>query len=118
MYAQIVPTKKLPKRFHSFIYKIPENLVGKIKAGSVIEAPFRYKRLQGIVIATQNDTQIDKKKIREIFSLQHEISLTKEQLLLAEDVADYYMVALPLVIASFLPKVPKKAWKPLAQKTS
>ncbi|HLD81903.1 MAG TPA: primosomal protein N', partial [Patescibacteria group bacterium] len=53
-----------------------------------------------------------------IFSLQHEISLTKEQLLLAEDVADYYMVALPLVIASFLPKVPKKAWKPLAQKTN
>ncbi len=64
MYAQIKPLIKLKKELNLLDYIIPPQL--KIKAGQLVEIPFRHRNIYGIVFSIQNNTQQAEKTLKSI----------------------------------------------------
>lgn len=67
----------------TYDYKIPNNLIGLVRPGCLVEVPFGPRLIQGIVLDIKDSTEID--ATREIFSLlDPEPVLTSRQLQMAE----------------------------------
>ena len=49
MIAKIIPFIKLPRKFDSFDYAIPEGLETKIKTGHIVAVSFHKQNIRGLV---------------------------------------------------------------------
>ena len=85
MFAKVIieyATKELDK---TFIYKIPNNLLDKIKVGMKVSVPFGSKKIFGFVLEILN-------KAKEEFEIKEIIDIVDEELVLNEEllaISDY-----------------------------
>ena len=97
--AEVILDDALDK---SLDYKIPEELIGKVLAGSRVKVPVRNSRRQGTVVATKEKSPFAKlQEIAEILS--DKTHVTKELFRLAEWMSNYYCTPLRKVLKTLLP---------------
>jgi primosomal protein N' (replication factor Y) len=105
--AQVVPFQRLPRRLDFFDYLIPANLSKVIKVGHLIEAPFKNKKILGIVFAIKNKSQIN--NLKPLINIKQTIPyLAAAQIDLAKWFAKYYHYSLASTLKIMAPPVPKR----------
>lgn len=107
--ANIVPAAKLPRDLNQiFSYEIPEEIRNDLRIGSIVEIPFRRRKLQGVVFSFSKKMETAF-KIKPIEKIVFEQGLSSETLQIAKFISEYYFVPLSWVLKIMLPKIPKKA---------
>lgn len=115
MLAKVVLEKYLAFSGGILDYQVPDNLINQIKIGQLVEVPFQKKTYHALVVAliqTPPDEEERNKQNTELRAikalLSEEILLTDEQILISQEIADYYLCSIAQVIQLFLPK---NIWK-------
>ena len=108
--AKIIPATKLPKDIAQvFSYTVPSKFKKKIKIGMLVEVFFRNRKIIGMVYNLEKKiikkTDYKLKSIENLFD--DSVSLSKEQIKLAEYISDYYYTPLSLVIKTIIPTITK-----------
>ena len=108
--AKIIPATKLPKDIAQvFSYAVPSKFEKKIKTGMLVEIFFRNRKIIGVVYNLEKKiikkTDYKLKSIENLFD--DSVSLSKEQIKLAEYISDYYYTPLSLVIKTIIPTITK-----------
>lgn len=87
-YIQVI----LPVRFRDTVtYSVPDDLVPKIQIGSRVEVMLGYRKYKGYVEEISQTPKYDIRKIRDILSIDSEITATPEDIRFWRTIADYYM---------------------------
>lgn len=87
-YIQVI----LPVRFRDTVtYSVPEDLLPDLKVGSRVEVMLGYRKYKGFVEEITQTPRYDIKKIRNILSVDSEITATAEDLKFWRTISDYYM---------------------------
>ncbi len=85
-----------------FDYSVPEGMI--ITAGMRVTVPFARRFTYGIVVDTATHTDLDESKVKPIKSVLDEIpALTKESLVLAEEISKRYYVTKAQALRLFIP---------------
>ncbi|MFA6533941.1 MAG: primosomal protein N' [Patescibacteria group bacterium] len=109
MFVDLIPLLRLPKKLSLFTYSVPSALEGFVRVGQVVEAPFRGKKIQAVIKEVKEKSDFNPKYIKPLQKIADpEALFTPEQFSLADWLTDYYATALPLVIKSMMPKMPKR----------
>ena len=108
--AEIIPAVKLPRGITPvFSYAVPNKFEKKVKIGMLAEIYFRNKKIIGLVNGLKKKSSEDftyqLKNIENL--LDNSVSLSTEQIKLAEYLANYYYVPLSLVIKTIIPPIAK-----------
>lgn len=110
-YAQIVPNRKLDPAIPFFTYKIPPEILPKIKIGSLVEIPLGKTKTEGIVLGIKKIAKgLGKEKLKPITKLLYDEPLIDEmQIKLSKWMSDKYIAPLSLCLFEMIPLPPKKA---------
>lgn len=89
-YIQVVFNLPLNR---SFFYEVPQNFVSQIEIGKRVLAPFRKKRLKGVIIKKQKEKP--KGRLKEIIKVIDNLPLLKDNFFsLGRWISDYYFCSL------------------------
>ncbi len=90
MYAEIVVPYPV---FNTFYYKIPDNLLNKIKPGIRVKVNFRNRNINGVVVNIKEKPDVEVKEIKEVISaVEQEIIFPSHMWELARWMSDYYII--------------------------
>ena len=95
MYARVIPIRRLPAELKYFDYSVPADMSAIIKAGDLVQIPFRASKIWGVV--WQLTDQTDEKSVKPIELLTDQ-GLTGEQFQLLECLHQNYYLPLSLLI--------------------
>lgn len=107
MIAQIVPIQKIRSGIETLSYLVPESFQSQIRIGTRVIIPFRSNQIIGIVWQIEELTSADKiglklKSIRRLIDQEEFIDQKTRGLLIW--IANYYLTALPTVLAVAIPE--------------
>ena len=103
-YAKVVVDVPFTERNKFFDYKIPNNLLDKIRVGSLVLVPFGRRSIKGFVISINNNAKISRDKIKNIKRLYKDDKFfSKIDLKLYQWMAEYYSLNLISVIRAAVP---------------
>jgi primosomal protein N' (replication factor Y) (superfamily II helicase) len=106
--AQIIPFKKLPRGMDVFDYRVPDKFDKVIKLGSLVEIPFKQRKLDGIVYKFIKTSAFH--SIRDLTDVKSTVEyLSEKQLLLAEWFTEHYFYSLASTVRMIAPQPPKKS---------
>ena len=75
MYAEVLVQYGSKSLDRTFTYKIPDNLVGKIKRGMKVAIPFGKQEINGFVLNVKDKTDLeDLKEINNIINSDFELN--------------------------------------------
>ena len=117
MFADIIVDISHEKLDRFFEYKIPPELEGEVKAGSVVIIPFGKgnRRVRGFVCAVKEEAAFDESRIKSIISVSNdEVSLEGSMIELADFIRTNYGSTMNRALKVTLPV--KKSAKPLTEK--
>ncbi|MEG1501159.1 MAG: hypothetical protein RR396_04315, partial [Clostridiales bacterium] len=102
-YASVVVNRKISAVDRIFDYLIPENLWDKALLGSVVEIPFGYQVLEGIIVALKASSDYEKglKEIKSVISPQPLFS--EKMIELSLWMANYYLCPWVSALQAMLP---------------
>ena len=108
--AKIIPVTKLPQGVTQiFSYVVQNKFEKKIKVGMLVEISFRNRKITGIVYNLRK--KLTKKtgyQLKNIENLPDDsVSLSEEQIKIAEYISNYYYTPLSLVIKTIVPNIVK-----------
>lgn len=107
--AQIIPLTRLKRNLHYFDYLVPENILGRIKRGQLVDIPFRNKNIKGVIFALANQPDKANFKLKDIKEIIDPLPfLHSWQLDLIKDLADYYAVSMSVFLKMIVPEIPKR----------
>ena len=87
-YIQVI----LPVRFRDTVtYSVPDELLPNLQIGSRVEVMLGYRKYKGFVEEITQTPRYDIRKIRDILSIDSEITATPEDIRFWRTIADYYM---------------------------
>lgn len=87
-YIQVI----LPVRFRDTVtYSVPDELLPNLRVGSRVEVMLGYRKYKGFVEEITQTPKYDIRKIRDILSIDSEITATPEDIRFWRTIADYYM---------------------------
>lgn len=87
-YIQVI----LPVRFRDTVtYSVPDELLLNLQIGSRVEVMLGYRKYKGYVEEISQTPKYDIRKIRDILSIDTEITATPEDIRFWRTIADYYM---------------------------
>ncbi len=87
-YIQVI----LPVRFRDTVtYSVPDGLLPNLQVGSRVEVMLGYRKYKGFVEEITQTPKYDIRKIRDILSIDSEITATPEDIRFWRTIADYYM---------------------------
>lgn len=87
-YIQVI----LPVRFRDTVtYSVPDELLPNLQVGSRVEVMLGYRKYKGFVEEITQTPKYDIRKIRDILSIDSEITATPEDIRFWRTIADYYM---------------------------
>jgi len=108
-FAQIIPLIRLPRSLGFFDYIIPEKIQKELQIGMIARIPFRGKKISGIVINIQNNSNYSIKQLKEIIEIAgSEPIIDKEYLEILLEIAKTTLNSPGLFLRSVLPEIPKK----------
>jgi primosomal protein N' (replication factor Y) len=110
MIAKVAPAVKLPRSTWDFDYLIEDDL--EIHRGSLVEIPWRGKKVVGVVLETVEQSDIPQSKLKPIFGLLTEDRLPEDVMKALEWAAERYLSSPGLLAKRFLPTPPKRRLLP------
>ena len=117
MFADVIVDISHEKLDRPFEYIIPEELEGKIKAGSCVVIPFgrSNRKIKGFVLNIKDKAKLDEKRLKEIDSIpEGEVSVEGSMIELAYFIRTNYGSTMNKALKVTLPV--KKSSKPLTEK--
>ena len=103
-FAKVVVDVPFTNRNKFFDYKIPDNLLNKIKIGHLVLVPFGKRSIKAFVISINNEVEISRSKIKSLKKLyKNESFFNKKDLKLYKWMAEYYNLNLISVIRAAIP---------------
>ena len=103
--AKIIPYKKMPRKFGQFDYLIPEELIEKVKLGSLVKIPFKKQTITGLVTGFSHYSKF--KYIKPVKNLVLETEAEKWQLEFIKWFSLYYCCSEPTAFKLIFPDLPK-----------
>lgn len=86
-------------------YQVPDFLSAEIAVGKLVRVPFQKMTYNALVVAlydeSEQSSKLDLKLVEAI--LNPEVLLTEENILIAQEIADYYLCSIAKVLHLFLP---------------
>lgn len=70
MIAEIIPIKRLPKKFNVFDYTIPAELESRLKIGQLVIIPIRKSKIYGLVLSVKEKNSLG--KLKDIHQIVHD----------------------------------------------
>lgn len=107
-YAEIMPFIPVKSGAEPpiFTYHIPDQLVGSLKSGQIVQIPVRNRRVKGLVTAIhEKRPNFATRPVEKL--LLGQTMLNRHQLALAERISRYYLVPLTSAISAMLPPIRK-----------
>ena len=117
-YADIIVDITQEKLDHTFQYKIPDSLKGKLTEGAAVEVPFGNgnRLIRGYVISLSQEPKCDERKIKEIHGiLKEEVGVEGNQMALAGWMRKQYGGTMIQAIKTVIPV--KRRQRPKEKKT-
>ncbi|NQU83276.1 MAG: hypothetical protein HQ536_01045 [Parcubacteria group bacterium] len=106
LYAEIIPSLRLPKQFKTFDYILPDELKENVCAGSIVFIPFGKKTVLGVVVKIKEKSEI--KNLKPIKSFVKDVVLPDDLIRTVFWMGNNLDVSLPLALKTILPDIPKK----------
>ncbi len=100
MYAQILPLRRMPKRFASFTYAVPDGV--SVAPGQLVVIPFRNASLFGIVFSLHDTLAENAGAIKDIGDIMKEAPFLSAQHLTFIDIASKLWAISPATAASMM----------------
>ncbi len=101
-FAEVYINKKIAPLDHTFIYEIPPELIGRVKVGTVVSAPFGHSTVKAVVTALRNDSgEYNTKYIDNI--INEDFIFPQDLLELGSYIADYYLNTTISVFRAMIP---------------
>jgi len=110
MKALVIPVKRMPTRLPYFDYKIPNELLDKIKVGQMVFIPLRSQSIFGVVKKILPEKSSDKLKFIESIVFEEPL-ISSEQLNFLEEISELYHTPLTFLIKNNLPPLQKRKLK-------
>lgn len=79
MIAEIIPIKRLPRRFAHFDYTIPQSLAEVLKPGQLVRIPLKSSEIFGLVLSLREKRESDTSVLKEVIDIVHETPIFSEQ---------------------------------------
>lgn len=109
MYAQVVVLTYQSPQIDSYTYKVPDNLVGKIKIGQLVSVPFGKRNPMGVITSIVDRPSTIVKNIKPISSIiLGKPFLLPYQIKLLNWMAAYYLAPMINCLDAMLPEIPKR----------
>ncbi len=107
--AQVIPIIRLKRNLNFFDYKIPNELLGQIKKGQLVEIPFRNKIIKGVVLNLTASSIFENKKLKSLRSIIDPLPfLNSWQLNLIVYLSNYYFISQAAWAKMIVPEIPKR----------
>lgn len=111
MYAKVIVEITAKAVDKMFTYKIPDNMIPKIKIGSRVKVPFGYQQLEGFVLEITNQLEEDY-ELKEVEELIDETPILNEEMLwLGKIIANKILCSRISIYQAMLPKALKASNK-------
>lgn len=95
----------LPLRFQKAIsYSLPEDLIGNVEVGDIVNVSFHYKGYEAVVTELTNDPGYDITKIKAINFKENSQAIKSSEIQFWEAISKYYMCTLGEVFKGAKPK--------------
>ncbi|MFH2063241.1 MAG: hypothetical protein ABIJ46_03760 [bacterium] len=107
MYAQVIPSVRLPKNLGSYDYAVPERYRGLVRRGSWVIVPWRGRPTGGLVVGTSETPSVDAKRVVELLGFGDLHPLADDLLALPDLMAERYLTSPATALQAFLPRTPK-----------
>ncbi|OIO19416.1 MAG: primosomal protein N' [Candidatus Magasanikbacteria bacterium CG_4_9_14_0_2_um_filter_41_10] len=72
MIAEIIPIKRLPRRFSHFDYTVPEDIKERITPGQLVKIPLKSSEIFGLVLSLREKRASDTSALKEVIDIIHE----------------------------------------------
>jgi primosomal protein N' (replication factor Y) (superfamily II helicase) len=110
MIAEIIPITKLIRNLSTFSYLIPKEIESLLQVGQITDINFHGRNIQAIVIDIKKEKP--KYKLKKIKNIVFPFPLlTKDQIELISQTAEYYASSPATIAKTVVPKIPKKQKK-------
>ena len=94
MIAEIIPIKRLPRRFTHFDYTVPEELQEVITKGQLVRIPLKSSEIFGLVLSLREKRDSDTSALKDVINFVHKTPILSEaQLEQLQTLASWYGVA-------------------------
>ncbi|HBB38591.1 MAG: Primosomal protein N [Candidatus Magasanikbacteria bacterium GW2011_GWD2_43_18] len=81
MIAEIIPIKRLPRRFSHFDYTVPEEMKENIAPGQLVRIPLKSSELFGLVLTLRETRATDTSALKEVIDIVHAVPILSEKYL-------------------------------------
>lgn len=113
LFAEVIPFIRLPRSINFFDYRIPDNLTGNLKIGSIVFIPFRNKKIIGFVSKVKEQSNVPFYKLKNITNLITDKYLDQNQIKIFNWLVENYATAPSIIIKMFFPFTSKKYFEEL-----
>ncbi len=72
MICEVIPIKRLPRRFTHFDYTIPQALAEEVKPGQLVRIPLKSSEIFGLVLSLREKRESDTSALKEIIDIVHD----------------------------------------------
>ncbi|MBT7928746.1 primosomal protein N', partial [Candidatus Peregrinibacteria bacterium] len=115
MIAQIIPIKRLPRRFSYFDYLVPKELVEIIEPGQLVRIPLKSSEIFGLVLTLREKQESDTSALKEITNIVHETpALSRLHLKTLNTLSSWYGVATGTLAKMMLLPLQKRKLKSIS----
>lgn len=110
MYVKIIPYINLPQDIETqeFTYKIPDQIIPKIKIGTIVFISFRNRKIEGYVSYIYKKTPKIDKKIIDIISIYDKYSISENQIKIINFISKNFFVNKSKAFKTVIPKLPRR----------
>ncbi|MFH0815082.1 MAG: primosomal protein N' [Candidatus Falkowbacteria bacterium] len=107
MVVKIAPLRRMPRHMDFLDYLVGDAI--KLEVGQVIEIPFRNRDILGLVVGFSEESLVPFAKLKKITAQPKcLLILPKQQVALAQKIAEHYYYPLPGILRMMVPDIPKK----------
>lgn len=103
MIINVIPETKSFSKSGFFSYSVPDELISKIKIGTIVRIPFGKRKIRGVVDNIQQNAQKTKFQIKNIDSIIEDYYLPQSYIKIIHWVSEYYLCSLGEALEMFLP---------------
>ena len=119
MIAEIIPIKRLPRRFSHFDYTIPEELKERIAPGQLVKIPLKSSEIFGLVLSLREERASDTSALKAVVDIVHDTPLLFDtHLAQINTLSSWYGVSYGTMAKMMLLPLQKRKIKSINLKTS
>ncbi len=119
MIAEIIPIKRLPRRFSYFDYTVPDDIKDRIVPGQLVQIPLKSSEIFGLVLSLREERSSDTSALKKIIAIVHDTPILLEtHLRQLKTLSNWYGVSYGTLAKMMLLPLQKRKIKTISLTTS